>query len=48
MEQTLIILKPDTIQRGLVGEVVGRFEKVGLKIVGCKMLAPSEEHYHHL
>lgn len=47
MERTLIILKPDTIQRGLVGEVIARFEKVGLKIVGCKMVYPSTEHYHY-
>jgi nucleoside-diphosphate kinase len=47
MEKTLIILKPDTIQRGLVGEVVTRFEKVGLKIIGCKMIAPSDEHYYY-
>lgn len=47
MEKTLIILKPDTIQRGLVGEIITRFEKVGLKIVGCKMTAPTEEHYYH-
>jgi nucleoside-diphosphate kinase len=47
MERTLIILKPDTVQRGLVGEVISRFEKVGLKIVGCKMMYPTKEHYHH-
>ncbi len=47
MEKTLIILKPDTIQRGLVGEVITRFEKVGLKIVGCKMISPSKEHYYY-
>lgn len=47
MERTLIILKPDAMQRGIVGEIITRFERVGLKIVGSKMLAPSEEHYHH-
>lgn len=47
MERTLIILKPDTVQRGLVGEVIARFEKVGLKIVGCKMVKPDDEHYHY-
>lgn len=47
MEKTLIILKPDTVQRGLVGEIVSRFEKVGLKIVGCKMLKPDYEHYYY-
>ena len=47
MEKTLIILKPDTVQRGLVGEVIARFEKVGLKIVGCKMVKPDDNHYHY-
>ena len=47
MERTLIVLKPDAIQRGLIGEIVGRFEKVGLKIIGMKMLHPDEKHYHH-
>jgi nucleoside-diphosphate kinase len=46
MEQTLIILKPDTIQRGLVGEVITRFERAGLKIVAMKMAAPDEELFH--
>lgn len=47
MERTLIILKPDTVQRGLVGEILSRFEKVGLKIVGIKMMSPDTQHYHH-
>jgi nucleoside-diphosphate kinase len=46
LEQTLIILKPDTIQRGLVGEVITRFERAGLKIVAMKMVAPDELHFH--
>ena len=46
MEQTLVILKPDTIQRGLVGEIITRFEKAGLKIIGMKMVAPDELHFH--
>lgn len=46
MEQTLVVLKPDTIQRGLVGEIITRFERAGLKIVGMKMIAPDEEHFH--
>lgn len=45
-ERTLIILKPDTIQRGLVGEVITRFERAGLKIVAMKMVAPDELHFH--
>lgn len=47
MERTLIILKPDAVKRGIVGEILSRFEKVGLKIVGTKMLQPSAEHYFH-
>lgn len=43
IERTLILLKPDAIERGLVGEITQRFEKVGLKIVGLKMLIPSED-----
>jgi nucleoside-diphosphate kinase len=46
MERTLVVLKPDTIQRGLVGEIIARFERAGLKIVGMKMVRPDEEHYH--
>jgi nucleoside-diphosphate kinase len=47
VERTLIILKPDTLQRGLVGEIITRFERTGLKIVGAKMLQPDYDHYHH-
>ncbi len=47
MERTLIILKPDALQRGLLGEILSRFEKAGLKIVGMKMVHPNEQHYHH-
>ncbi len=49
MERTLIIVKPDGVQRGLVGEVLGRFERRGVKIVGLKMIQVSrdlaERHY---
>ncbi len=51
-ERTLLLLKPDSIQRGLVGEILSRFENKGLKIVGMKMfrMTPelSKEHYAHL
>src|SRR3989338_3661014 len=51
MERTLIIIKPDALQRGLLGEVIGRFERKGLKIVGLKMGQLSDEvldeHYAH-
>lgn len=43
MERTFIILKPDAVQRGLVGEIVGRFERRGLKLVAMKMLRVSDE-----
>ncbi len=38
MERTLIILKPDAVQRGLVGEIIARFEKKGIQIVGAKFM----------
>lgn len=47
MERTLIVLKPDAVQRGIIGEVITRFERVGLKIVGTKMLQPDYQHYYH-
>jgi len=42
-EQTLVIFKPDSVARGLVGEITSRFEKVGLKIVAVKMMMVSRE-----
>jgi nucleoside-diphosphate kinase len=49
MEQTLIIVKPDGVQRGLVSEVLGRFEKRGLKLVALKLMqierSLAEQHY---
>lgn len=47
MEQTLIVFKPDAVQRGIVGEILSRFERSGLKIVGAKMLQPSYDHFYH-
>lgn len=48
-EKTLVALKPDTIQRGLMGEIISRFERKGLKIVAMKMVWPTEkqakDHY---
>ncbi len=48
-ERTLIILKPDALQRNLVGEIIMRYERIGLKLTALKMLKPSkkliEEHY---
>lgn len=52
MEKTLVILKPCTLQRGLIGEVISRFEKKGLKLCGMKMIWLTDEildeHYAHL
>lgn len=42
-EKTFVIIKPDGIQRSLVGDIIGRFERVGLKLLAVKMLVPSEE-----
>ncbi len=51
-ERTLLLIKPDALQRGLLGEVLARFEKKGFKIIGLKMLkmdkALAKEHYAHL
>jgi len=43
MERTLVLLKPDAVERGLVGEIISRFEKAGLKMIAAKMVRPSEE-----
>ena len=52
MEKTFVILKPGTVQRGLIGEIIARFEKKGLQLAGMKMeqLTPEilTEHYGHL
>ncbi|HYP39091.1 MAG TPA: nucleoside-diphosphate kinase [Chloroflexia bacterium] len=52
MERTLVLLKPDALQRGLIGEITARFERKGLKLVGMKMMtlqdALLDEHYSHL
>jgi len=48
-ERTLVLVKPDGVQRGLVGEILARFERAGLKLVGLKMVRASrellEQHY---
>lgn len=46
IERTLILFKPDAVQRGVIGEILTRFERVGLKIVGTKMISPSKEHFY--
>lgn len=52
MEKTLVILKPSAVIRGIMGEVISRFERKGLIIIGMKMMRLSDEllkeHYAHL
>lgn len=52
MERTLVLIKPDAIQRGLAGRILTRFEEKGLKIAGIKFMQLSDEllneHYSHL
>jgi nucleoside-diphosphate kinase len=43
MQKTLVLVKPDGVQRGLVGQILSRFETVGLKLVALKMVHPSRE-----
>jgi nucleoside-diphosphate kinase len=49
IEKSLVLMKPDAVKRGIVGEILQRFERMGLKIVGMKMLHPErafvEKHY---
>jgi nucleoside-diphosphate kinase len=51
-EKTLVLIKPDGVQRGLIGEVLSRFERKGLKVIGVKMMTLDEavlrEHYAHI
>lgn len=44
-ERTFIMIKPDGVQRGLVGDIISRFEKKGFKLCGMKMSAPGKEHF---
>ena len=52
MERTLVLIKPDALQRDLAGEIIKIFERKGLKLVGIKMMALTDalldEHYSHL
>lgn len=43
MERTLVIIKPDAVQRGLIGEIIARLERRGLRIAGMKLLQVSDE-----
>ena len=48
-ERTFVIVKPDGVQRSLIGEIIGRYERIGLKLIGLKVLIPPadmiEKHY---
>lgn len=52
MEKTLVLIKPNAVQRGLVGEIIARFERKGLYLAGLKMMQLDDailaEHYAHL
>jgi len=52
MERTLVLIKPDAVQRGLIGRILARFEDKGLKVVGLKFMGLTDallnEHYSHL
>lgn len=52
LERTLVLLKPSAVERALIGEIINRFERKGLRIVGMKMLQLDDdiltEHYGHL
>lgn len=51
-QQTLVLLKPDAVQKSFIGEILGRFERKGLKVIGLKMMAMTpelvDEHYDFL
>lgn len=52
MEQSIVLVKPDGLQRGLIGEIISRFERKGLKLVGMKMMRMDDEildqwYVHH-
>jgi len=52
VEKTLVLIKPDAVERGMIGRIISRFEDKGLTIVGCKMIMANDKllevHYSHL
>lgn len=46
LQRSLVVFKPDALQRGIVGEILSRFERVGLKIIATKMVNPDRDHYY--
>lgn len=47
VQRTLVVLKPDTIGRTIVGEIISRFERAGIHIAGIKMMRPDKTFLHH-
>jgi nucleoside-diphosphate kinase len=47
IERTLIVFKPDAVSRAVVGEILSRFERRGLKIIGMKMVKPDRDFFYH-
>jgi len=51
VQRTLVVIKPDAVKRGLIGEIIQRLERTGLKLVGMKMVEPTDEqldqHFRH-
>ncbi len=48
VQKTLVVLKPDTVGRSIIGEIISRFERAGLHIIGIKMVKPDKDFlYHH-
>lgn len=49
LERTLVVFKPDSVSRGIVGQILTRFEQVGLKIIAMKMVKPDKDflYYHY-
>lgn len=46
LQKTLVVLKPDAVKRNVIGEIISRFERVGLHLTGMKMMWPNDEFYH--
>jgi nucleoside-diphosphate kinase len=47
LEKSLVVFKPDAVSRAVIGEILSRFERRGLKIIGIKMLKPDREFFYH-
>jgi nucleoside-diphosphate kinase len=47
IERSLVVFKPDAVSRAVVGEILSRFEKRGLKVIAMKMLSPDKDFFYH-